>query len=167
MSPGTGDKQRSGGAGKTSAETSAPNEPGVLTSLPSTRPQRASARRAGARRPTAGRPVPGRAANASEAGGTSAERPAKSRPRGTTKAPPKTARVPPKTAGIPSRPPEPPVPRQGFEAEEDIKPGVPVQPPGNAELAASAVELVGELAQAGLSAGGRLLKEALARLPGI
>ncbi|HEY7831702.1 MAG TPA: hypothetical protein VIC06_14160 [Solirubrobacteraceae bacterium] len=40
----------------------------------------------------------------------------------------------------------------------------PVQPPGGAELAASVVELIGELAQTGLTSGGRLLKDALSRL---
>jgi len=58
------------------------------------------------------------------------------------------------------------VPPQGFEAEEQIEPGRSVQPPSGPELAASVVELLGELAQTGLSAGGRLLKDALGRLSG-
>jgi hypothetical protein len=58
------------------------------------------------------------------------------------------------------------VPRQGFEAEETIEMGQPVQPPSGGELAASVVELVGELAQTGLSAGGRVLRDALTRLSG-
>jgi hypothetical protein len=41
-----------------------------------------------------------------------------------------------------------------------------VQPPSGSELAASVVQLVGELAEAGLSAGGRALKDALTRLTG-
>jgi hypothetical protein len=40
-----------------------------------------------------------------------------------------------------------------------------VQPPGNVDLLASAAELAGELTKTGLSAGGRLLKDVLARLP--
>jgi hypothetical protein len=40
-----------------------------------------------------------------------------------------------------------------------------VQPPGSAEFAASAVELLGELAKAGLSTGERLLKDVFSRLP--
>jgi hypothetical protein len=56
------------------------------------------------------------------------------------------------------------VPRQGFESESDIASGS-VQPPGAAELVASAAEVVGELAKAGLSAGERLLKDLVARLP--
>jgi len=45
-----------------------------------------------------------------------------------------------------------------------VEPGKTVQPPGSAELAASVVELIGELAQSGLTSGGRLLKDALSRL---
>jgi len=40
-----------------------------------------------------------------------------------------------------------------------------VQPPGAAELVASAAEIVGELAKAGLSTGERLLKDVFSRLP--
>jgi hypothetical protein len=58
------------------------------------------------------------------------------------------------------------VPPQGFEAEEQIEPGRPVQPPSGPELAVSVAELLGELVQTGLSAGGRLLRDALGRLPG-
>jgi len=58
-----------------------------------------------------------------------------------------------------------PVPRQGFEAEPDSL-GGPVQPPGGTELIASAAELAGELAKAGVTAGARLVKDLLSRLPG-
>jgi hypothetical protein len=108
------------------------DEPGVLSSLPNTRPQRPSARRAAAQRATAVR----------------AERAAETKPERTTK---------PRTE---------PAPAQGFETEEEIEPGRSVQPPSGAELAGSLAELVGELAQAGLSTGGRLLKDALTRLSG-
>jgi len=40
-----------------------------------------------------------------------------------------------------------------------------VQPPGAAELVASAAEIVGELAKAGLSRSERLLKDFVSRLP--
>jgi hypothetical protein len=40
-----------------------------------------------------------------------------------------------------------------------------VQPPGGAELVASAAEIVGELAKVGLSMSERLLKDAFSRLP--
>lgn len=106
--------------------TSAPaaREPGVMGSLPKTRPQRASARRNAARSKAAAKPK--------------AELEAKAEP--------------------------PRAPRQGFEAESDVEPGKAVQPPGGAELAASVVELIGELAQSGLASGGKLLKDALSRL---
>jgi hypothetical protein len=58
----------------------------------------------------------------------------------------------------------PPVPRQGFECEGERASG-PVQPPGGTELVASAAEIIGELAKAGLSTGERVLKDVLSRLP--
>jgi hypothetical protein len=58
-----------------------------------------------------------------------------------------------------------PAPRQGFESEGERTEGS-VQPPGGAELVASAAEIVGELAKAGVSAGERLLKDVFSRLPG-
>jgi hypothetical protein len=39
-----------------------------------------------------------------------------------------------------------------------------VQPPGGAELVASATEILGELAKSGLSTGERLVKDLLSRL---
>lgn len=60
---------------------------------------------------------------------------------------------------------EDPVPRQGYEAEPDSLAG-PVQPPGSAELVSSASELAGELAKASVTAGARLVKDLLSRLPG-
>ena len=117
----------------------------MLSSLPSTRPQRPSARRAAARQSAAAR---------AERAPAKPKRSARTTPRPTPK-----PRVAPKPA-------EPPVPRQGFESEETIELGRPVQPPSSGELAASMMELVGELAQTGLSAGGRALRDALTRLPG-
>jgi hypothetical protein len=154
---------------------------GVLSNLPSTRPQRPSARRAAARRaaasgadraatagggraatprPAAARGKPPRAAaGRSPDSARSTARAATSKPAGKT-----GARRIPKT---PAAPLEPPIPRQGFETEDEIAPGTPVQPPTRPELAASVAELLGELAQTGLATGGRLLKDALGRLPGI
>jgi len=60
---------------------------------------------------------------------------------------------------------EQPAPRQGYECESD-RANSPVAPPGGPELVASAAELMGELAKAGFSAGERLLKDVLSRLPG-
>ena len=70
------------------------------------------------------------------------------------RATPKTA--PPKAAES--------APRQGFESEPSRSSTGPVQPPGGAELAAGAVEIVGEVARAGVSAGERVLKDLFSRL---
>ena len=115
--------------------------PGVLESLPRTRPQRPSPRRAAARRAAQAQQAPAAPAKTRRA-----------RPERARKAPPKPA--------------EPPVPPQGFEAEEQFEPGRPVQPPNAAELTAAVAELLGEAAQAGLAAGGQLVKDALRRLAG-
>ncbi len=120
-------------------------ERGVLASLPSTRPQRPSARRTAARRTARTR--------AEQSPGTGAKRAARARSAPSGRPAPKRHR--------------PPVPSQGFETEGVIEPGVPVEPPSGPELAASVVELLGEFAQAGLSTGGRLLRDAFARLPGL
>lgn len=114
-----------------------------MGSLPKTRPQRPSARRSAAR------------SKAAENGDAADSPRAK---KATTAAKPKRKRAP-KAKAEPTR-----APRQGFEAESDVEPGKPVAPPGGAELAASAVELLGEMAQSGLTSGGRLLKDALSRL---
>ncbi len=151
----------------------------MLSSLPSTRPQRPSARRAAARQSAAARterasaPTPKRG-EAKPKRKTSPARTAQPRStppraeRATTK-PKRATRTQPKPTAKPRvapKPVEPPVPRQGFESEETIEMGRPVQPPSSSELAASMVELVGELAQTGLSASGRLLRDALTRLAG-
>ncbi len=65
---------------------------------------------------------------------------------------------------VPTKPPES-APRQGFESEPSRSSTGPVQPPGGAELVAGAVEIVGEVAKAGLSAGERVLKDLFSRLP--
>jgi hypothetical protein len=146
---------------------------GVLSNLPRTRPQRASPRRAAARRAraaagastalptdangkssparpkdTAARPATGPRANGASSG---------RRARGTTAAG-ASGRIPRKRTA------QEPVPRQGFECEGERANG-PVQPPGGIELVASAAELVGELAKAGVSTGERVLKDVLSRLP--
>jgi hypothetical protein len=202
-------------------------ERGVLSSLPSTRPQRPSARRAAARsaaarsaaakgglstagtasakrtasaaKRTASPTEPtGTATNAARAGTKDADPAARERARartrtrrpakrttGTTAATepaertttdPRTAmrRTPPRPITPPRQTPlsrtnpiEPLIPQQGFETEEEIAPGSTVQPPNRPELAAAVADLLGELAQGGLTAGGRLLKDVLGRLPGV
>lgn len=73
----------------------------------------------------------------------------------------------PRAQAAPRRPrPEPAetAPPQGFESESSRTTGS-VQPPGGAELLASAVEIAGEVAKAGVSAGERVLKDLFSRLP--
>jgi hypothetical protein len=115
--------------------------PGVLAGLPRTRPQRTSARRAASR------------AAETRVARTAKPRKAASRPASKRK------------PAVNHRPVDEPAPRQGFEAEPDSLAGS-VQPPGGTELVASAAELAGELAKSGVTAGARLLKDFLSRLPG-
>ncbi len=141
-----------------------PRDREVLVNLPRTRPQRSSPRRAAARKAAAGasaeRRTPGRPATRSRIGGGTAQaeahRPAPVRP---AAGKPKSA---PKRAPAPRR--REAAPRQGFESDGENMNGS-IQPPGGAELVASAAEIVGELAKVGLSAGERLLKDAFSRLP--
>ncbi len=133
----------------------------VLSNLPRTRPQRATARRAAARRggrseiaheTTMAPAAPRRPARAAK--------PAKARAKGTAAA----KRAPAAPRARPARAAEP-VPRQGFESDGDRASG-PVSPPGAVELLASAAELLGELAKAGVNTSERLLRDVFSRLPG-
>jgi hypothetical protein len=155
----------------------------VLSNLPSTRPQRPSARRAAAKRAASladsTAPVVGPDDKQAKHGGAKRTAKPTQRPATTRQAtkpapgPAKAKRATRKplsqrsSAAPPPTPPEPVVPPQGFETESDIAPGIPVEPPSRPELAASVAELLGELAQSGLTTGGRLLKDALGRLPGV
>jgi hypothetical protein len=69
-------------------------------------------------------------------------------------------------AKLPSpAPTEPPAPKQGYEPEEEeIEPGGTVNPPSGTELVESLADIVSELASSGLTAGGRLLKDAFSIL---
>jgi hypothetical protein len=148
---------------------------GVLANLPRTRPQRSSARRDAARRTASAKVEPT---------GTPTRKPHRAT---TATTQPVPARKPPSTISTKAEPtPAPkkripaqrrpskskakakhlqnPAPRQGFETEGDPVSG-PVQPPGGLDLLSSAAELAGELTKSGLSTGGRLLKDAFARLP--
>ena len=164
---------------------------GVLANLPRTRPQRSSARRAAARKASAAPPATpassgGRPASptrtAPKAVGAAPSkarpRPAKAGQAGVKVRKEPTATVKAKIA--PAAPAKPRakrakaapagakadtgVPRQGFESDFDRASG-PVAPPGGAELVATAAEIFGELAKAGISTGERLLKDVLTRLP--
>ncbi len=143
-------------------------EPGVMSSLPKTRPQRPSARRASARQATAARSSaaaddapPARASRAAPSRGGPRKAPAKKVNAGRTKGSSGPNRRPPAPTAEPTR-----APRQGFEAESEIETGKAVAPPNGVELAASVVELLGELAQSGLRSGERLLRDALLKRPG-
>jgi hypothetical protein len=140
---------------------------GVLANLPRTRPQRSSARRDAARSTTAARakspkakPLPAPAAKAKPLPAPAAKAKPLRTPARKQAAPKKR----PPQARVAAKPPTDPAPRQGFETESDPISGS-VQPPGGADLFASAAELAGELTKSGLSTGGRLLKDVLARLP--
>jgi hypothetical protein len=143
----------------------AANGQSVLSNLPRTRPQRRSPRRGAAGEggtSTAGRNgATGRTATATpgRAGKAKRQSPAaaRSRKRKTSASPASGGRATPRRA-------QEPVPRQGFEAESESAHGL-IQPPGGAELVASAFEIVGELAKSGFSTGERMLKDALSRLP--
>ncbi|HEX3510963.1 MAG TPA: hypothetical protein VHT27_07680 [Solirubrobacteraceae bacterium] len=157
---------------------------GVLSQLPRTRPQRASARRAAARGTAAtpaqaaaapakakpAKPAAKIAGKAAKTPGKAAKKPVKAK-RATT-----TASRPRKPAAKASKPSpargasaprsrsrvraseREAVPPQGYAAEGERLSG-PVQPPGGTELIATAAEIVGELAKAGVSTGERLLRD--------
>jgi hypothetical protein len=171
--PSSGRERSSGRASnQTGTKKNAPRKralasEGVLANLPRTRPQRSSARRDAARRATKAKASP-KASTILAAPGrpvTTKAKPAKVVP---AKKPAKVASArrgqgtaKPRSTAKRLRDP---VPRQGFETENDPLSG-PVQPPGGVDLLASAAELAGELTNSGLSSGGRLLKDILARLP--
>ena len=167
------------------SDSSAPEHNGVLSNLPRTRPQRASARRVAARKADAATPTTAASAQKTEAPGTRARsngRPPAGSNGGQPAAPPRAAKRASKPSPAPSasarskqtrsaskparrqaRAATEPVPRQGFECEEHASGAV--RPPGGTELVASAAEIVGELAKAGVSTGERLFKDVLSRLP--
>jgi hypothetical protein len=166
----------------------------VLSSLPSTRPQRPSARRAAARqaaarsaaaiadphraakaqpppgaRPSLGRrvePDPGRVKRGAKRAAGRAKPDAQHAKPDAERIRPTIGHRPSTSTAAPAESIEPPAPPQGFETEDVIEPGSSVHPPSGAELAASVAELVGELAHAGLSVGGRVLRDTLTRLAG-
>jgi hypothetical protein len=161
-----------------------PDGPGVLSNLPRTRPQRSSPRRVAAREATAaatatldaparsaaGQAKPPKSANGSSPQSTSASGSGNARKTSTrtakTAGATKRARRPSGTAskGRDRFAKQETVPRQGFECEGERANG-PVQPPGGAELLASATEIFSEVAKAGLSTGERLFRDVLSRLP--
>lgn len=124
----------------------------VLSSLPSHRPQRVTARRLSTRQNAANGTAPKRAKPPAPA---SSERPRSRRSDAV-----KPARTPKPTPEILG----PRAPRQGFESEE-IPLGTSIDPPSAPQLVGSALELAATIAQGTLTRGGRLLLGALERLP--
>jgi hypothetical protein len=59
---------------------------------------------------------------------------------------------------------QPAAPKQGYEPEEEVELGNTVNPPSGVELVESVADIVGELANSGLAAGGRILKDAFSLL---
>jgi hypothetical protein len=167
--------------GSHSEPDAAPEGASVLANLPRTRPQRTSPRRAAARAAAGGSGEPATPAertngganghtNGREGTGAKGTEPAGA-PRTGAGTRAGAAKRTSKARGASGSPrarttsaPAEPAPRQGFDGEGERTRGT-VHPPGGAELVASAVEIVGELAKTGLSTGERLLKDALSRLP--
>ena len=153
------------------ADTPMP-EGGILAALPRARPQRASARRAAARSATT-RTNPPRNTNSKAATAQSTanqatagdkqpakpSKPARTRPSASKK---RAASKPPSRPTV--QPGEPPAPKQGYEPEDEVELGATVNPPSGVELAESVAEIIGELASSGLTAGGRLFKDAFSLL---
>jgi hypothetical protein len=179
MSPAKDSDRPSNSAPDRPGEPSA-NGDGVLSKLPRTRPQRSSPRRAAARAASAAaagatpssskaeeasaapRRANGRAsARAKSAGARAAKSPAPARG-STTKRPTRASGARASRAAAAAS--VEPAPRQGFESETERANGT-VNPPGGADLVASAAEIVGELAKAGVSKGERLLKDLVSHLP--
>jgi hypothetical protein len=165
---------------KTSEDTR--RDGGVLANLPRTRPQRSSPRRTAARgaatspsrarkaspakRPQSNNGVASASATAAAAAPDAAPKTKSqvraTRPAAATKRSTAPRRSSARKSGV--RVAEEAAPRQGFECDGEAS-GGSVQPPGGAEFVATAAEIVGELAKAGLSTGERLVKDVLSRLP--
>lgn len=158
-------------------ETGSPNgrqgdsipEGGVLAALPRARPQRASARRTAARtatptnaKKTTGTRVAKKTAAAKQT--ATAKKPAAAKQTATAKQPAATRKRAAKPIAKPAEPPGGRAPNQGYEPEEEVEVGKTVNPPSGVELVESVADIVGELANSGIAAGGKLLKDALSLL---
>lgn len=139
-------------------------KPTAAAKAPAARGAKQSGARAPAERPSKpGAKTSVKAVRESAASSTArasrAERSDARKPAAETKPPRRAARKRSRAGAV-----EEAAPRQGFESESD-RSNDSVQPPGGIELVASAAELVGELAKAGVSTGERVLKDVLSRLP--
>lgn len=157
-------------------------EGGILAALPRARPQRTSARRAAARTSTAAKrstaaakPATATKTKSARAPTTkkhvarespvaaepvAAKKPTVRKPAAAKQAAPTKRRARKPTA----KSVESPAPKQGYEPEEELELGKSVNPPSGAELVESVADIIGELANSGLTAGGRLLKDAFSLL---
>lgn len=152
-----------------------PDEPergrDVLSSLPSSRPQRASARR-GTGSAKGRKPAAGRAAKPRATAATAATAKSKAGARPAAKAKPKAAaartaaKAKPKAAAAKARPKavRPSMATRRARGDAPQADRVPTAPAG-AELVTTAVQAAGELAQIGLTLGTQALRGALSRIP--
>ncbi len=156
-----------------SSEANSIPEGGVLAALPRARPQRASPRRAAARGAagqtaarTAEPATKPRTTQTAQATTKATAKPATVKKAARARAAsPKTKPTPPSKR--PAKPAEPPggrAPKQGYEPEEEVELGKTVNPPSGLELVESVADIMGELANSGLAAGGKLLKDAFSLL---
>jgi hypothetical protein len=147
----------------------------VLGALPHTRPHRRSAKRkppagqatAAAKPKTAStakpKPKPPTAAAKATPAGSSKRKPTAAKPKPTAAKPKPAARLrqPAQPAGTPARGPasaRPPARRSGAQPRR-------ATPPSGGEILSTAVQAAAELAEIGLTAGARALRNALSRLP--
>jgi hypothetical protein len=123
------------------------DQPGVLGSLPSTRPARL------------GRARPG----SEDGGGTATKTPARATKARATKARSKPAAAKkPRTTSKPRSTTPPASPRRTAPQEPD---GRAATPPRGLELVTTGAQAAGELARIGFTVGGQVLKRAARRLP--
>jgi hypothetical protein len=127
-------------------------QPSVLGSLPAQRPDRIGGRRTRGTAPAAAAPEPvARARPAAEKPRRAKASPAAEKPRPAAAARPRPATPERPRPVAPPPPPPSPTARRG--------------PPRGTELVTTAIQAAGELAQIGLTAGGRAVKRAVDRIP--
>jgi hypothetical protein len=154
--------------------TTAPDGQGVLSNLPRTRPQRASPRRAAARealaapRAATATPAISRGRIVKQPTGHGPSEPGVASQRNGRRKSARSESAAGRRRDSATRAARPSsvreeVPRQGFACAGERASG-PVSPPGVAEFAASAAEIVSELGKAGLSTGERLIRDVVSRL---
>jgi hypothetical protein len=149
-------------SGKKKTKKAAKADTGVLGNLPATRPSRLGGERRGATtrssRPAAA--ASAKTAAAAKPAAAKSARPAAAKPAKTSR--PKATK--PKVRTLEGTAPKPPsAPPAGWQTpgEDGHKSGRP----GATEIASTAVQAAGEIAQLGFTVGGQLLKRAAGRIP--